>query len=95
MEPVCDGIFTYSFVLFYGENILYYITEEADGSKNVTESRNLSVGDIEFARDTTRYGIINDILVCRDMKEEKTFEEMTKDYLMKKELIDSIFDIKH
>ena len=53
------------------------------------------MGDIEFARDTTRYGIINDILVCRDMKEEKTFEEMTKDYLMKKELIDSIFDIKH
>lgn len=95
MMPVCDGVFTYSFVLFYGENILYYITEEADGSKNVTESRSLSVGDIEFGGDTTRYGIINDILVCRDMKEERTFEEMTKDYLMKKELVDSVFDIKH
>lgn len=95
MMPVCDGVFTYSFVLFYGENILYYITEEADGNKNVTESRSLSVGDIEFAKDTTRYGIINDILVCRDMKEERTFEEMTKDYLMKKELVDSVFDIKH
>ena len=95
MQPVCDGVFTYSFVLFYGENILYYITEEADGSSNVTESRNLSVTDVEFAGDCTRYGTINDILVCRDMKEERTFEEMTKDYLLKKELVDSVFDIKH
>lgn len=95
MRPVCDGVFTSSFVLFYGENILYYITEEAGGIKNVTESKNLSVTEVEFAGDSTRYGIINDILVCRDMKEERTFEEMTKDYLMKKELVNSVFDIKH
>lgn len=95
MLPVCDGVFTYSFVLFYGENVLYYITEEEDNSKTVTESRNLTVTDVEFAGDSTRYGSINDILVCRDMKEERTFEQMTKDYLIKKELVDAIFDIKH
>lgn len=95
MQPVCDGVYTYSFVLFYGENVLYYITEEEDDSKAVTESRNLSLTDVEFAGDSTRYGSINDILVCRDMKEERTFEQMTKDYLMRKELVDAIFDIKH
>lgn len=95
MTPVCDGVFTYSFVLFYGENVMYYITEKSEGDVTVTESRDLSVANVEFAKDVTRYGIINDILVCRDMKEEKTFEHMTKDYLLKKELVAAIFDIKN
>lgn len=94
MTPVCDGIFTYSFVLFYGEKIPYYITEESGDEVSVNESMNLSITQVDFAGDSTHYGLINDMLVCRDMKEEKTVGNMMKEYLLKKELMDSIFEIK-
>lgn len=94
MEMVCEGVFTYVSVLFYGENLQYYITEESDERVTVTESKNISLNDVEFSNDNTHYGMINDILVCKEMKEEKTFEKMTLDYFEKKELMDMMFEIK-
>lgn len=93
MTDICYGVFTYSFVLFYGENVQYYITEEWEDEVTVTESRNLTIDQVEFSNDSTHYGIINDMLVCREMHEEKTFEAMAQDYLGKKKLMDTIFTI--
>lgn len=94
MTNVAGGVFTYAFVLFYGENIQYYITEENRGQTAVTESRNLKITEVDFSGDGTHYGMINDILVCREMKEEKTFEKMAEDYIIKRELINTVFEIK-
>ncbi len=97
IQPMADvscGVFTYPVVLFYGENIQYYITEELNGEVMVTESSTLKLSDVEFSNDNTHYGMLNDILVCKDMKEEKTLEKMASDYILKKELMSTIFEIK-
>ena len=94
MTDMCNGVFTYQFVLFYGESVQYYITEENDSEVLVTESSSIKMTDVEFANDSTQYGMLNDILVCREMREERTFEKMAKDYIIKKELMNTVFEIK-
>lgn len=93
MTNICDGIFTYSFVLFYGENIQYYITEEYSEEVTVTESKTLSLSNVNFSSDNTHYGLLNDMLVCKDMNEEKTFEKMAKEYIIKRELLNTVLTV--
>ena len=45
MKDVCNGIFVMEFVVFYGEEIHYYITEESDGEQTITESAGLTLDD--------------------------------------------------
>lgn len=94
MTNICDGIFTYSFVLFYGENIQYYITEEYNDEVMVTESRNITLSNVEFSSDNTHYGLLNDMIVCKEMNEEKTFEKMANEYIIKRELLNTVFKVQ-
>ena len=69
-----------------------YITE--DGSDDpVTESMELSVSEVDFSNDDTHYGLINDMLVCRQMNEEKTLGDMAKDYYIRKIVGENVFTI--
>ena len=92
MKKICDGVYTYSFLIFYDEKVQYYITE--DGSDDpVTESMELSVSEVDFSNDDTHYGLINDMLVCRQMNEEKTLGDMAKDYYIRKIVGENVFTI--
>lgn len=87
----CQGIFIHEFLLFYGETIKYYITEEKQGVVNVTESRELTLSPEHAWRDDSPYGILNNIMICHEMQEEKTLKELAVDYYVQKKLNESIF----
>ena len=96
MKDICYGIFTQEFIMFYGDNIQYYITEEYQGETNVTESCKEALSDTnisEVSDRISRYTMINDMLVSFDMREESTLSEMAGEYMLMSELIDSIFKV--
>ena len=93
MNSIYSGVFTKDFILFYGEKINYYITEEINGETKVNESRSLTVEEDGFTSKNTRYGMLNDMMVCADMKEENTLKDLTMQYVAALELNDSIFSV--
>ena len=88
MIDVYDGIYVKSFVMFFGEMVQYYISEELDNKVEVTESNRLSNNDIYGEDDESRYNLINQIIISntlqdevamyRDMKQYVGYDEVTK-----------------
>ncbi len=97
MRDVCGGIFVQEFILFYGENIQYYITEEYEGQQSVTESSNATLSDTnvsEVSDRESRYTMLNDMLVSFEMHEETTLSEMAAEYMIMSKLTDLVFETK-
>lgn len=96
MRDVCGGIFVQEFVLFYGESIQYYITEEYDGQQSLTESSSATLSDTnvsEISDRESRYTMLNDMMVSFEMHEETTLSEMAGEYMIMSKLTDSIFKL--
>lgn len=97
MTDVCNGIFVQDYVLFYGEEIKYYITEEYEGEQTVTESNSVTLKDsgISGRNDIeSRYTMLNNMMVSFEMHEENTLSEMVTEYMIMSELGDMIFKVK-
>lgn len=91
MSEVFPGIYTKKLLLFYGENLMYYITEESMDSGNLTESRNYYIDSDMSGSDESRYSKLNEILVCKEMKEESTIREMMKSYYIENMMAGGLF----
>lgn len=93
MKSIYPGIFTKEFIIFYGENVLYYITEESGYNDIITESRNISLDDDELYLGESRYGILNNMVLSLEMNDEVTFKELSLQYTKNRYLSDNIFEI--
>lgn len=91
MKEVFEGVYTKSFTLFYGETINYYIVEKQGEDTMLTESREHYLADDSVHVNDSRYGKLNDILICRELKEENTVSEMAKEYFISNELVKKLF----
>jgi len=91
MKNICYGIYTFSFVVFYGECLKYYITEEKDDEKQIVHSCSLKGNDGVLTSENIHYSMINDMMVCMEMHEEKTLGKIANDYFVEKSLVDRIF----
>ena len=63
MVEMYDGIYVKTFVIFFGELIRYYITEEHDNSIEVKESNRLTCNNIPGDNDHSRYNLINEMII--------------------------------
>ena len=93
MENIFNSIFVKDFILFYGEKIKYYITEEINGQVKVNESKNLVSEEDGLTSKNTRFGMLNDMMVCQDMKDENSLKDLTMQYEVTLELNNSIFSV--
>lgn len=91
MKQVFKGMYIKSFTLFYGEKINYYITEITDGETVVTESSEHLLDDRSVDTNFSRYGRLNDILVCRDLKEETIVSSLAEEYYICNEMVKQLF----
>ena len=80
MEDVGYGIFEKELILFYGENLQYFITEESENGVEIVESRIISQTETELASGTTKYGKINEILMTHELQDEKTLVSLLEQY---------------
>lgn len=80
MEDVGYGIFVKEVILFYGE-VLQYFIEESDGERTeITESCSVRCVDAQQEAGSLKYDRINEILVTKDMKDEKTLLGLLEQY---------------
>ncbi len=80
MEDAGYGIFEKELILFYGENLQYFISEESEEGVEIVESRIVSHMETDMTFGTTKYGKINEILMTLDLQDEKTLFSLLEQY---------------
>ena len=80
MVEMYDGIYVKTFVIFFGEMIRYYITEEHDNSIEVKESNRLTCSNIPGDNDHSRYNLINEMIISDTLSDETTLKSNIDEY---------------
>ncbi|MBR0163929.1 MAG: hypothetical protein IJQ12_04565 [Lachnospiraceae bacterium] len=97
MREMYDSIYVISFVLFFGEELQYYITESADEDESeaaaqLTESGMLSRNDISRTQSLAgRFAMINDLCVAETLKDYETFDRLIQEYYHTQYLAEQLF----
>lgn len=87
MRQVYDGIFAREFLVFYEENIPYYIKEEIDGEYRVTESGQVLKQSIATDGEENRAVRIDDMMAAWQMKDEAALLEQLEAYGQEDEMV--------
>lgn len=69
MQEVCFGIYVKECILFYGEELQYYITEEQENQEQFTKSGILRKEDTKEKHKQSRYQKINDMAMGQVMQD--------------------------
>lgn len=80
MTNVFLGIHVKEFLLFYNEELQYYVTEELENKVSMTESFSISYEDYASI-DNSKYNRINKILRVLDNQDDYILLDMMEDYL--------------
>lgn len=91
MTHLLGGIYVASFILFYGERVRYYITEEGPRSEKLTKASVLEPADTGKLSNDKRYVMVNNISASVELKDDATFEELSCDYMKKMYMVDNLF----
>ncbi len=94
MQDMYGGVYVKSFILFFGENLLYYITEEENGDEQLTQSGSISKSDISRDITTSRFNEINDIVISNSLQDYDTFEQLIHEYRRKDFMISKLFKLQ-
>lgn len=92
MKDIGFGIFVKEFILFYGEVMQYYITEEGEDKDAITESREVALGPEHFGREECRYHQINLIITAKEMNDEKTVIKLIENYQFNDYAVKRLFE---
>ena len=80
MKDIYGGVCTCVFTLFFGEKLLYYITEEAGGEEELTESGSVSRNDMGRDGLSSRFEMLNDIMISETLQDYETMGSMLMEY---------------
>ena len=94
MRNMFGGVFTREFILFFGENLQYYITEEQNGKELLTASDSLSVSDTSDNRVESRYTMLNDMVVSRTVKDDNTLLDIMREYVEADAFAHKVFKLR-
>ncbi len=94
MRPVYGGVYYMDFVLFFGENIQYYIVEEKGDREELTESGTLQRTDMGEGENEDRYSRINDLVISNTLREYDGLEQMLEEFNKLRALSDDLFQMK-
>lgn len=91
MKNVGFGIFVKDFILFYGENLQYFISEVVEDQTVIVESRSIEIEPEIVSDDTNRYHQLNLIMTAKTMDDEKTAIKLLEGYAMNDYMIKRLF----
>jgi len=83
MTEVYGGVCFKDFVLFFGETLQYYITEDVDGEERLTESGNIQKSDIVSEEHPNRYELVNDMMIAKTLQDYDTLDSLYEEYCYK------------
>ena len=91
MQSVAGKIFYKEFVLFGGESLQYYITEEFGGVERLTESGTCRKSEEYDGEQSGKYAMINDIILSKNMQDYSTFDTLLEEYYKKEFMTQKLF----
>ena len=91
LEEVSAGYYCHKFVLFFGERLQYYFMEQQGQELKLTESGYLEKSDMTGEEAESRYGLLNDIIMCEALGDERTKQELIRTYEEKALLSEALF----
>lgn len=94
MRNMYGGVCVKAFVLFFGEKLQYYITEEGDGKEQLTESASISKSDILQDEEEDRFGMINGIVIGKTLQDYNTVDSLLEEYFRKEYMTSRIFALR-
>lgn len=94
MTEAYGGVFFKEFVMFFGETLQYYITEEWDGAEQLTKSGTLQRNEDGGCGEESRYRLINDIVISRALEDYNTMDDLLEEYYRKDFLWGRLFGLK-
>jgi len=95
MKEAYSGVYFKEFVLFFGESLQYYITEEKDGEEeHLTESGTLQKSEKAGLGESGRYQLINEIETRRSLQEFGAMDNLLEEYYRKDFLNGRLFDLR-
>lgn len=95
MKDMFAGICVKEFILFFGERLQYYITEEIDGREQVTESGTISKNDSGSQLHTgSRFNLLNGIMIGKTMQDYDTVDTLLEEYYKKDFMTDKLFTLQ-
>ena len=93
MQHMYGGIFVSQFILFFGESIQYYITEEDDEVQKVAGSGEITKSDVYGQEEENRFDALNEILLHTTLREEEEAVAAIRSYEAKDALTKGRFPI--
>lgn len=88
------GIFVRQFILFFGETLQYYITEEDAGKSVLTASGTLTNNDRGREQESTRYGLLNDIVTAWTLQDYDTVDGLLQEFYETDYLVQKLFRLR-
>lgn len=88
-----DGIYVMEFILFSGETVQYYITEEGSGGAQTVESNCTSSRNADAKEDQGRYTQLNEILRGDMRGDRETHMRQMKDYYGMLRVTEEVFKL--
>ena len=94
MRDMFEGICVKEFVLFFGERLQYYITEESEKGSQPTRSNSISTGEMDQDDFENRFTLLNDIMIGKTLHDYDTVNNLMRQYYRQEFVVDSLFRLR-
>ena len=88
------GICIKEFILFFGEKLQYYITEESEAGEQVTQSDEISRSDAGQDDLEGRFQLLNDIMTGKTLHDYDTVSDLLLEYFKQDHMVEQIFTMR-
>lgn len=93
MKESYPGIYVSEFLLFFGESVQYYISQEQEGENVILESNRIAGNEIYEEEDRSRYALLNHMLVGVTLEDKEKTRSCMLEYERKNEIYKELFRI--
>lgn len=94
MRNMFGGICVSEFILFFGEQLRYYITEETETGEQLVVSDVIRKGDAGEDIPEGRFSILNDIMIGKTLQDYDTVNSLLSEYFRQDHMVEQIFTVR-
>lgn len=91
MKEVYFGVYVKEFVLFYGEELQYYITEEQENQEQLTQSGVLQKEENKEYGRGSRFRMINEMAIGETLQDYDSVKQILEEYWKTEFVADKVF----
>ncbi len=93
MKRMFEGVFISQKVLFDGETMEYRIYETDGDERMLRAEGSVTGGRVEATDEDSRYGLLNEMSVCLNLKEEEGLKRSMREYARKNAVLEDLFNV--